>query len=92
MPGPPDPSRTGTSGAVSTLIMAADLSWEESAPPAPRLPLFDPSRPDIDVTALATGMGVPATRATSTAELAEQLSAAPAAPGPHLIEAILQPA
>ncbi|MFH8979866.1 acetolactate synthase large subunit [Streptomyces varsoviensis] len=53
--------------------------------------LFDLSRPDIDFTAVATGMGVPATRATSTTELAEQFTAALATPGPHLIEAILQP-
>ncbi|GGJ33761.1 acetolactate synthase large subunit [Streptomyces brasiliensis] len=52
--------------------------------------LLDLSRPDIDFTALATGLGVPATRARSTAELAEQFSAALAAPGPHLIEAMLQ--
>ncbi|MFG2847103.1 acetolactate synthase large subunit [Kitasatospora sp. NPDC048296] len=54
--------------------------------------LFDLSRPDIDFTAVATGMGVPATRAASTTELAEQFSTALATPGPHLIEAILQPA
>jgi acetolactate synthase-1/2/3 large subunit len=53
--------------------------------------LFDLSRPDIDFTAVATGMGVPATRAASTTELAEQFSTALATPGPHLIEAILQP-
>ncbi len=52
--------------------------------------LFDLGRPDIDFTAVATGMGVPATRATSTTELAEQFAAALATPGPHLIEAILQ--
>lgn len=53
--------------------------------------LFDLSQPDIDFTAVATGMGVPATRAASTTELAEQFSTALATPGPHLIEAILQP-
>ncbi|MFI5674427.1 acetolactate synthase large subunit [Streptomyces cellulosae] len=53
--------------------------------------LLDLRRPDIDFTAVATGLGVPATRASSTAELAEQFSTALATPGPHLIEAILQP-
>ncbi|MEV0263872.1 acetolactate synthase large subunit [Streptomyces sp. NPDC050617] len=53
--------------------------------------LFNLSRPDIDFTAIATGMGVPATRATSTTELAQQFATALATPGPHLIEAILQP-
>ncbi len=53
--------------------------------------LFDLSRPDLDFVALATGMGVPASRATTAEELAEQFTAALATPGPHLIEAILQP-
>jgi acetolactate synthase I/II/III large subunit len=53
--------------------------------------LLDLSRPDIDFVALATGMGVPATRATTCEELAEQLRAAFAEPGPHLIEAVLAP-
>jgi len=53
--------------------------------------LLDLSRPNIDFVALATGMGVPATRATTCEELAEQLRAAFAEPGPHLIEAMLAP-
>lgn len=53
--------------------------------------LLDLSNPTIDFTALASGMGVPATRATTCEELAEQLEAAYAEPGPHLIEAILAP-
>ena len=52
--------------------------------------LFDLSRPDLDFVALATGMGVPATRATSAQELTEQLERALAEPGPHLIDAVLQ--
>ena len=51
--------------------------------------LLDLSRPDLDFVALATGMGVPATRATTCEQLAEQLRAAFAEPGPHLIEAML---
>ncbi len=53
--------------------------------------LLDLSRPDIDFVALATGMGVPATRARTCAELAEQLRAAFVEPGPHLIDAMLAP-
>lgn len=53
--------------------------------------LLDLSRPDIDFTALATGMGVPASRASTTGEFAEQLRRALAEPGPHLIEAIVPP-
>jgi acetolactate synthase-1/2/3 large subunit len=53
--------------------------------------LLDLSRPNIDFVALATGMGVPATRATTCEELAKQLGAAFAQRGPHVIEAILAP-
>jgi acetolactate synthase I/II/III large subunit len=51
--------------------------------------LLDLSRPSIDFTALAAGMGVPATRAVTAGELATQLRTALAEPGPHLIEAAL---
>ena len=51
--------------------------------------LLDLSRPDLDFVALAAGMGVPATRATTADELADQFRRALAEPGPHLIEAIL---
>jgi acetolactate synthase-1/2/3 large subunit len=51
--------------------------------------LLDLSRPTIDFTALAAGMGVPASRAVTAGELAAQLRNALAEPGPHLIEAAL---
>jgi acetolactate synthase I/II/III large subunit len=51
--------------------------------------LLDLDRPAIDFTALAGGMGVPASRATTVAELAAQLRNALADPGPHLIEAVV---
>ncbi len=53
--------------------------------------LLDLSRPTIDFVALATGLGVPATRALTAAEFAIQLRKALAEPGPHLIEAVLPP-
>jgi acetolactate synthase-1/2/3 large subunit len=53
--------------------------------------LLDLSRPNLDFVALATGMGVPASRATTTEELATQFEKALAEPGPHLIEAIVPP-
>ncbi len=53
--------------------------------------LLDLSRPDIDFTGLAAGMGVPASRARTTAEFAAQLENALAEPGPHLIEADVSP-
>ena len=52
--------------------------------------LLDLGGPDLDFVALAAGMGVPATRATTAEELADQLRDALAAPGPHLIAAMLR--
>jgi acetolactate synthase-1/2/3 large subunit len=49
--------------------------------------LLDIGRPDLDFVALAQGMGVPATHAKTTEELADQFGKALAEPGPHLIEA-----
>jgi acetolactate synthase I/II/III large subunit len=51
--------------------------------------LFDLSQPDLDFAALAAGMGVPAARAHTAGELADQLRKALAEPGPHLIEALV---
>jgi acetolactate synthase I/II/III large subunit len=51
--------------------------------------LLELSRPSLDFTALARGMGVPASRAATAAEFAQQLRRALAEPGPHLIEAIV---
>ena len=53
-------------------------------------PLLDLSEPDLDFVALATGMGLLATRATTAEELADQLRRALAEPGPHLIQAVLR--
>jgi len=51
--------------------------------------LLDLSTPDMDFVRIAEGMGVPATRATTAEELAEQFSRALAEPGPHLIDAMV---
>jgi acetolactate synthase-1/2/3 large subunit len=51
--------------------------------------LLDLGGPALDFVALANGMGVPATRATTAEELADQLRQALAEPGPHLIDAVL---
>jgi acetolactate synthase-1/2/3 large subunit len=51
--------------------------------------LLDLSRPALDFTALAAGLGVPASRASTAGELAAGLRQALAEPGPHLIEAVL---
>ena len=51
--------------------------------------MLDLHRPDLDFVALATGMGVPATRATTAEEFVEQLARGPRHAGPHVIEAIV---
>jgi acetolactate synthase-1/2/3 large subunit len=51
--------------------------------------LLELTRPSLDFTALARGMGVPASRAVTAAEFARQLRQALAEPGPHLIEAVV---
>ena len=55
------------------------------------LSMLDISDPDLDFVALATGMGVPASRATTAEEFSEQLAAAFATKGPVLIEAMIPP-
>jgi len=52
--------------------------------------LLELSRPDLDFVALATGMGVPASRARTPGEFGSQLQQALGEPGPHLIEAVIQ--
>ncbi|TFV52887.1 acetolactate synthase large subunit [Blastococcus sp. TF02A-35] len=52
--------------------------------------LLDLGGPGLDFVSIAQGMGVPASRATTAEELAEQLRAALSEPGPHLIDAVLR--
>lgn len=47
--------------------------------------------PGLDFVALASGMGVPATRARTAEEFTAQLRRALAEPGPHLIDAVVPP-
>jgi acetolactate synthase-1/2/3 large subunit len=49
------------------------------------------TEPTPDFTAISRGLGVPATRVTTTEELQDSLRRAYATPGPHLIEAIVPP-
>jgi acetolactate synthase-1/2/3 large subunit len=53
--------------------------------------LLELSRPDLDFVALAGGMGVPASRASTPGEFSAQLQRALAETGPHLIEAVIPP-
>jgi acetolactate synthase I/II/III large subunit len=76
--------------AYAILTMELERTGAPAGPTA--RDLLDLTRPDIDFTALAAGMGVPASRAGTAAEFALQLKAALAEPGPHLIDAALSPA
>jgi acetolactate synthase-1/2/3 large subunit len=51
--------------------------------------MLDLHRPDLDFAQIARGMGVPATRATTSEEFSTQLERALAEPGPNVIEAIV---
>jgi acetolactate synthase I/II/III large subunit len=51
--------------------------------------MLDLSHPDLDFVAIAQGMGVPATRAATAEEMAEQLGRALSTPGPSVVEAVL---
>lgn len=66
--------RTGARGGTPGPVAASTL---------------DISDPDMDFVAMAQGMGVPATRATTAEEFTSQLETAIAAPGPRLIDAIV---
>lgn len=73
-------------------ILNMELQRVGAAVAGPRArALLDLSRPDLDFVSLATGMGVPASRATTAAEFAKQLTHALSDPGPHLVEAVLPP-
>jgi acetolactate synthase-1/2/3 large subunit len=52
--------------------------------------LLELSGPNLDFVALAEGMGVPASRARTAEELADQVRRALEEPGPHLIVAVLR--
>jgi acetolactate synthase I/II/III large subunit len=51
--------------------------------------MLDIGRPDLDWVALARGMGVEASRATTAEEFNRQFAASMESHGPRLIEAVL---
>jgi acetolactate synthase-1/2/3 large subunit len=60
------------------------------ATPGPKaLDMLDLSRPDLDFTSIAQGMGVEANQVTTAEELTAALERALAAPGPQLVEAMV---
>ncbi|MDW5614622.1 acetolactate synthase large subunit [Mycolicibacterium sp. D5.8-2] len=63
---------------------------ENAATPGPSaLRLLDLGSPTLDFVKIAEGMGVPARRVSTAEDLAAALTEAFAAPGPHLIEAMV---
>ncbi len=60
-----------------------------SNPGRKAMDMMELTRPDLDWVAMAQGMGVDASRATTAEEMNTALAAALSTPGPHLIEAVL---
>ena len=73
----------------SYAILNLELARVGAEPGPKALEMLDLTKPELDFTALAAGMGVSATRATTAEEFTEQLERALATPGPNLVEAIL---
>jgi acetolactate synthase-1/2/3 large subunit len=74
----------------SYAILNMELSRVGAEAGGPKaLSMLDLSNPDIDFTALATGMGVDATCATTADEFTVAFERALAEPGPHLIDAVI---
>jgi acetolactate synthase-1/2/3 large subunit len=71
-------------------ILQIELARAGVAEPGPKArALTDLGRPELDWTALARGLGVPAARATDADGFAKELARALAEPGPTLVEALL---
>lgn len=71
-------------------IELARVGATSAGEPGPRaLELLDLGSPAIDFVKIAEGMGVPARRVTTAEELAGAMADAFAAPGPHLIDAVV---
>ena len=74
----------------SYAILNMELSRVGAEAGGPRAKdMLDLSRPDMDFTAMAKGLGVDATRATTADEFVDQLGRALATPGPTVIEAMV---
>ena len=74
----------------SYAILRLELQRVGTAGAGPKaLELLDLSNPDMNFVAMARGMGVPASTARTSEELADQFSKALKEPGPHLIEALV---
>jgi acetolactate synthase I/II/III large subunit len=72
--------------AILRMELGRTLAGHEGERAARMLDLSDPTP---DFTQISTGLGVPATRVTTAAELDQALRRAYAEPGPHLVEAMV---
>jgi acetolactate synthase-1/2/3 large subunit len=74
----------------SYAILEMELNRVGAGTPGPLAhAMLDIARPDLDFAALARGMGVPGTRATTAEEFTDQLERALTEEGPVLVEAVL---
>ncbi len=78
-------------GAYAVLNMELGRVGAEAAAGPVARSMFELHRPDLDFVALARGMGVPASRATTAEELHDQLTRSLATEGPSVIEAMVPP-
>jgi acetolactate synthase-1/2/3 large subunit len=75
----------------SYAILELELSRVGAGDPGPRARgMLDLKHPELDFVALASGMGVPAWRATTAEDFTAQLERALSTPGPALVEAVLR--
>ncbi|MEU7745456.1 acetolactate synthase large subunit [Nonomuraea sp. NPDC049158] len=76
----------------SYAVLNMELDRVGAGSPGPRAKTqLDLSEPPVDFVALASGLGVPASRPDTAEELLADLRRALAEPGPHLIEAVIPP-
>ena len=75
-------------GSYAVLNMELGRVGAEAAGPRAKA-MLDIRRPDLDFVALARGLGVSATRATTAEEFNDQLARALATPGPTVVEAMV---
>lgn len=76
----------------SYAVLNMELARVGAEPPGPRArAMLDLSDPDVDFTALAESLGVPACRPADAGELTARLEEAMAEPGPRLIEVVVPP-
>jgi acetolactate synthase-1/2/3 large subunit len=74
----------------SYAILAMELGRVGAGEPGPRARgMLELAEPPLDFVSMACGLGVPATRATTAEEFAQQLARALAEPGPAVVEAVV---